>query len=56
MIIDKFYLNQEPVNNNKLKPYRFAEDHTFQPIIVKHCDFLLEEQMEITHFDNLFIE
>jgi hypothetical protein len=56
VIINKFDPNPILVNINKLKPYRFVEDHTFQPILVKPSDFLLEESMEATHFDNLFNE
>jgi hypothetical protein len=33
--IDKFDHNPILVNINKLKPYRFVEDHTLQPILVK---------------------
>jgi hypothetical protein len=29
------------------------EDQTFQPVITKPSDFLLEEPMEVTHSDNL---
>jgi hypothetical protein len=53
---DKFDPNPILVNINKLKPYRFVEDHTFQPILAKLSDFLLEESVEATHFDNLFIK
>jgi hypothetical protein len=35
MTIDKFDHNLVLVNINKLKPCRFVEDHTLQPIIVK---------------------
>jgi hypothetical protein len=35
MTIDKFDHNPVSVNINKLKPYRFVEDHTLQPIIIK---------------------
>jgi len=33
--INKFDHNLVLVNINKLKPYRFVEGHTFQPILVK---------------------
>ncbi len=35
VIIDKFDHNPVVVNINKLKPYKFIEDHTFQPILIK---------------------
>jgi hypothetical protein len=54
--IDKFDPNPTLVNNNKQKPYRVVEDHTFQPILAKSNDFLSEEPIETTHFGNLFIE
>ncbi len=54
--IDKFDPNPILANINKLKSYRFVEDHTFQPILTKPSDFLSKEPMEATHFDNLFIK
>jgi hypothetical protein len=48
MTIDKFDPNLVLVNINKLKPYRFIEDQTFQP-----NDFLLKELVEVKNFDNL---
>jgi hypothetical protein len=56
VIINKFDPNLILVNINKLKPYRFVEDHTFQPILVKPNVFLSEESVEATHFDNLLYE
>jgi hypothetical protein len=56
MTINKFDPNPILVNIKKLKPYRFVEDHTFQPILVKPSEFLSKEPMEATHFDNLFIK
>ncbi len=41
------------VNINKLKPYKFMEDQTFQLVLTKPSEFLLEELVELTHFDNL---
>jgi hypothetical protein len=38
VIIDKFDHNPILVNINKLKPYRFIEDHTLQPILAKPSD------------------
>jgi hypothetical protein len=55
MIIDKFDPNLVLINI-KLKPYRFAEDHTFQPILTKPNEFLLGELVDAAHFDNLFNE
>ncbi len=54
MTIDKFDPNPKLVNINKLKPYRFMEGQTLQPILTKLNDFLLEKPMEVTHFNNLF--
>jgi hypothetical protein len=51
--IDKFDLNPILVNTNKLKPYRFIKDQTLQLVLVKPCDFLLEEPREVKYFDNL---
>ncbi len=53
MIIDTFDPNLVLININKLKPYRFMEDQTLQPILVKLNDFLSKEPMEVTHFDNM---
>jgi len=39
--IDKFDSNLILVNINKLKPYKFVEDQTLQPILVKFNEFLL---------------
>jgi hypothetical protein len=52
--IDKFNPNPILVNINKLKPYRFIEDHIFQPILTKPSDFLLEKPMEVTHSSKVF--
>jgi hypothetical protein len=56
MTIDKFDLNIVLVNINKLKPYRFVKDQTFQLILVKLSDLLLEELIEIGQSSNLFID
>jgi hypothetical protein len=42
MIIDKFDRNPILVNINKLKPYMFAEDNTFQHVLVKLRDFFIK--------------
>jgi hypothetical protein len=47
--IDKFDPNLVLVNINKLKPYRFVEDQTFQHVLVKPSDFLPKELVEATH-------
>jgi hypothetical protein len=51
--IDKFDPNLVLININKLKPYRFIEDQTLQPILAKPNDFLSEEPMDVKYFDNL---
>ncbi len=56
MTINKFDLNLISVNINKLKPYIFVEDQAFQPILVEPSDFLLEEPLEATHSNNMFIK
>jgi len=53
MTVNKFDPNPVLVNINKLKPYRFMEDQTLQPILTKPNDFLPKELVEITHFDNM---
>jgi hypothetical protein len=53
MIINKFNFNLVLININNLKPYRFIEDQTLQPILAKPNDFLSEELVEITYSDNL---
>jgi len=56
LIINKFDLNLILININKYKPYRFAKDNKFQPVLAKPSDFLSKERIEATHFDNLFIK
>jgi hypothetical protein len=56
MTIDKFDHNLVLVNINKLKPCRFVEDHTLQPIIVKNLIFITRKLVETNHFGNLFIK
>ncbi len=53
MTVNKFDPNPVLVNINKLKPCRFMEDQTLQPILTKPNDFLPKELVEITHFDNM---
>ncbi len=54
MTIDKFDPNLVLINIIKLKPYRFVEDHTLQLVIVKPRDLLLEELIEINHYNDVF--
>jgi hypothetical protein len=54
MTIDKFDPNPILVNINKLKPYRFVEDQTFQPILARPSDFLPEKMVKTNHFGNMF--
>ncbi len=56
MTIDKFDLNPILVNINKLKPYRFMEDHTFQHVLTNLSDFISKELVETIYFGNMFIE
>ncbi len=44
--IGKFDPNLVLVNINKLKPYRFVEDRTFQPILAKPSDLLPIKSVE----------
>jgi hypothetical protein len=50
--INKFDPNLVLVNTNKLKPYRFIEDITLQPMLVKPFDLVTNErvQKEISEF------
>ncbi len=56
MTIDKFDFNLVLFNINKLKPYRFVENHTFQLVIVKLSNFSSKELVETNHFGNMFNE
>jgi hypothetical protein len=42
--INKFDLNPILVNINKLKPYRFTKDHTFQLVLAKLNDLYQRNQ------------
>jgi hypothetical protein len=53
MTIDKFDPNSVLININKLKPYKFTEDQTFQLVLVELSDFLLEELVEEKYYGNL---
>jgi hypothetical protein len=56
VIIDKFDPNLILININKLRTYRFVEDHTLQPLLINLSDFVSKESVEVTHFDNMFNE
>ncbi len=43
LTINKFDLNLILININKYKPYRFAKDNKFQPVLTKPSDFLSKE-------------
>jgi hypothetical protein len=47
MIIDKFDPNLILVNINKFKPYRFVNDHTLQPILIKPSEFYQRNQWSL---------
>jgi len=53
--INKFDPNLILVYINKLKPYKFVEDQTLQPILTKTSVFLPKEPIEVTH-SNMFIK
>jgi hypothetical protein len=55
MTIDKFDPNPILVNINKLKPYRFVKDNTFQPVLAKPSDMLPKEPVEINQPCSAFI-
>lgn len=44
--IDKFDFNPIVVNNSKMEPYRFVEDHRLQLFLTKPNDLLLEKSVE----------
>ncbi len=50
MTIDKSDPNLIHVNINKMKPYRFVEDHPLQPIMAKLGDLLVKKIVETNHF------
>jgi hypothetical protein len=39
-----------------MKPYRFVEDYTLQPIMAKLGDLLPKELVETNHSNDLFIK
>ncbi len=44
------------VNINKLKPYRFIEDITLQPILVKYSDLAIDEHVQTREPKPLLVE
>jgi hypothetical protein len=44
------------VNINKLKPYKFIEDITLQPILMKPKDLDTNELVQTRKFDSLFVK
>ncbi len=49
--IDKFDLNPMVVNMNKLKPYKFVEDITLQPVLLKPSDLVIDEPIQTRKLD-----
>jgi hypothetical protein len=56
VIIDKFDPNPVLVNINKLKPYKFIEDRTLQPILAKLSDLVTDEPVQTDELEPLLIE
>jgi hypothetical protein len=54
--IDKFDPNLMLVNINKLKPYKFIEDKTLQPILVKLGDLVTYEHVQTKKLVRLPVE
>ncbi len=54
--IDKFDPNPMLVNINKLKPYRFIEDRTLQPILAKPSDLAIDEPVQTRELEPLHVE
>ncbi len=44
------------VNINKLKPYRFIENKTLQPVLVEPSDLVINELVQAKEFVPLFVE
>ncbi len=49
--IDKFDPNPMVVNMNKLKPYKFVEDITLQPVLLKPSDLVIDEPIQTRKLD-----
>jgi hypothetical protein len=54
--IDKFDPNPILVNINKLKPYKFIEDITLQPILTNPSDMVVDEHVQIEELEPLLVE
>ncbi len=39
------------VNMNKLKPYKFVEDITLQPVLLKPSDLVIDEPIQTRKLD-----
>jgi hypothetical protein len=56
VIVDKFDPNLVLVNINKLKPYKFIEDRTLQPVLTKLNDLATNELVQSRELEPLPIE
>ncbi len=54
--IDNFDPNPILVNIYKLKPYKFIENRTLQPILANPSDLIIDEHVQITKLEPLPIE
>jgi hypothetical protein len=54
--IDKFDPNPMLININKLKPYRFIENRTLQPILTKPSDLAIDEPVQTREPEPLRVE
>jgi hypothetical protein len=54
--IDKFDPNPVLVNINELKPYKFIENKTLQPILIKLNDLITDEPIQIEELEALHVE
>ncbi len=54
--IDKSNPNPMLVNINKLKPYKFIEDKTLQPILTKPSDLVTDEPIQSKELEPLHVE
>ncbi len=54
--IDKFDPNPIFVNINKLKPYRFIEDKTLQPILIYLSDMVIDEHVQTKNLNHYLLK
>jgi hypothetical protein len=54
--IDKFDPHLVLVNINKLKPYRFIEYITLQPVLIKPSDLVINEPVQTNKLESLPVE